>query len=113
MPETFAAAAEKIMTPEMAAAPHPIYDVVRPHSPFKAISRPGTPRTHIWPLMKYQDVYHALKDHETFSSATRDDGGEGGGGAMRLGAAQQRPTTLHAHEQAGEQGVYAAAHRRR
>ena len=83
-PETFAAAAEKIMTPEMAAAPYPIYDVVRPHSPFKAISRPGTPRTHIWPLMKYQDVYHALKDHETFSSATRDDGGEGGGGAMRL-----------------------------
>ena len=59
MPESYSAA--DIMTARQAADPYALYSVVRAQTPFAH-------GDNFWPLMKYADVYAALRDHETFSS---------------------------------------------
>ncbi len=56
------------------ANPYPVYHSLRDHSPVRYLSIPasaatGTPApVWAWGLLKYDDVYRALRDHETFSS---------------------------------------------
>jgi hypothetical protein len=64
-----------VMTPQMAADPYPIYEAVRPRTPLMIANAMGRGGGRLWPLMKYQDVYQGLKDHETFSSAQQGEGG--------------------------------------
>jgi cytochrome P450 len=54
--------------------PYPIYQALRAQSPVHYLSIPANPSAGInqpiwaWGLLKYHDVYTALRDHETFSS---------------------------------------------
>lgn len=56
------------------ANPYPIYHALREHSPVHYIGIPASPSSGLdhpiwaWGLLKYRDVYAALRDHETFSS---------------------------------------------
>jgi hypothetical protein len=59
-------------TPEGTANPYPWYRQVREQTPFRIAE--GGP----WALMRFADVYGALRDHETFSS--KSFGGAGAGG---------------------------------
>ncbi len=65
---------EDLSTPAVVANPYPVYHQLRPHSPISYIdlprgSVPGLEEpVWTWALMKYEDVYGALRDHETFSS---------------------------------------------
>ncbi len=69
-----------VMTPEMALDPYAVYRELRERTPF-AIARErrgpdgASEETLFWPLMRYADVYAALKDHETFSSTNHGGGG--------------------------------------
>ncbi|MFN0148267.1 MAG: cytochrome P450 [Dehalococcoidia bacterium] len=70
-----APSAADLMTARQATDPYPIFDALRQETPFRAGGgMPG--QGSLWPLMRYHDVYAALKDHETFSSAGRDGGGQ-------------------------------------
>ncbi|HJU09984.1 MAG TPA: cytochrome P450 [Candidatus Binataceae bacterium] len=66
---------DEFSTPEMIIDPYPGYRQLRDRSPFlytdlPAGSVPGIDEPlQSWALMKYADVYAALRDHETFSSA--------------------------------------------
>jgi hypothetical protein len=75
MPATIPASAADLMTPRQAADPYSLYRELREHTPFPA-TREGSSSA-MWPLMKYHDVYGALKDHTTFSSgaSTQPDHG--------------------------------------
>lgn len=56
------------------ANPYPIYHALREPSPVHYIGIPANPSSGLdhpiwaWGLLKYRDVYTALRDHETFSS---------------------------------------------
>jgi hypothetical protein len=64
----------QLMTPAVFANPYPAYRQLRDQSPFNYLAvRPGTlpgldEPIYGWALMKYDDVYNALRDHDTFSS---------------------------------------------
>jgi cytochrome P450 family 109 len=66
---------ERLMLPEALADPFPIYQQLRDRTPLQYIHVPGglfpgiEDPIHGWALMKYGDVYGALRDHDTFSSA--------------------------------------------
>ncbi len=59
---------------KMFGNPYPIYHALRQHSPVHYVSIPANASAGInqpimaWGLLKYHDVYTALRDHETFSS---------------------------------------------
>jgi cytochrome P450 len=66
--------ADQLTTREVIADPYPAYRQLREQSPFNYIfvpaeSRPGLKEPiRAWAFMKHDDVYGALRDHETFSS---------------------------------------------
>jgi len=77
--------ARALFSPEAASAPYPIYDELRPLSPFPtAIDSEG--REGGWCLLRHDDVYGALRDHTVFSSASSL-----GPGGFRLPLIQDDP----------------------
>jgi len=56
------------------AEPYPVYRALRDQSPVHYVSIPASSSPALeqpiwaWGLLKYRDVYHTLRDHETFSS---------------------------------------------
>ena len=66
---------DQLSTPVVAADPYPAYRQLREQTPLHYIDLPvGTvpeldEPLRAWALMKYDDVYGALRDHDTFSSA--------------------------------------------
>ncbi len=77
------ATATTLMTPECNANPYPEYDRLRAQSPiyYGNEDMHGGPGA-MWGLLRYEDVYGALADHETFSSV--QTGGQSSGSGMRL-----------------------------
>ena len=77
------ATATTLMTPECNANPYPEYDRLRAQSPiyYGNEDQHGGPGA-MWGLLRYEDVYGALADHETFSSV--QTGGQSSGSGMRL-----------------------------
>ena len=65
---------DQLVDREMFGNPYPVYHALREHSPVHYISIPANSAAGIdkpilaWGLLKYHDVYTALRDHETFSS---------------------------------------------
>lgn len=64
---------DQLMTPAVFADPYPVYRQLRDQSPLSYFIPPGTipgfdEPMRAWALMKYDDVYGALRNHETFSS---------------------------------------------
>jgi hypothetical protein len=72
--ETPIFAPDQLTTPAVFVNPYPAYRQLRDQSPFNYLALPpGTipgfdEPIRAWALMKYDDVYNALRDHETFSS---------------------------------------------
>jgi cytochrome P450 family 109 len=65
-------APDELSKREVIADPYPVYRRLRDRSPFEYIvgTFPGIDAPlRSWALMKYSDVYGALRDYETFSSA--------------------------------------------
>ena len=66
--------ADQLSTPEVIANPYPYYHELREQSPVNYIFLQAGAVAGIdepirsWALMKYEDVYGALRDHETFAS---------------------------------------------
>ncbi len=66
---------DQLNSPAVIANPYPAYHQLREQSPLNYIFFPGgvapgiDEPMHAWALMKYHDVYSALRDHTTFSSA--------------------------------------------
>ena len=66
---------DELSTREVVSDPYPAYRQLRERSPFHYVDLPAGSVPGIeqpirsWALMKYADVYGALRDHETFSSA--------------------------------------------
>jgi cytochrome P450 len=66
--------ADQLSTPEVIADPYPYYRELREHSPVNYVFLPAGAVSGIeepvraWALMKYNDVYSALRDHDTFVS---------------------------------------------
>lgn len=63
------AEAPVLFSPESWANPYPQYARLRPGSP----SRLDDGEARIWCLLRHDDVYGALRDHETFSSDAMDN----------------------------------------
>jgi cytochrome P450 len=67
---------EQLWMPEFIANPYPTYDNLRDQSPLSIVSLPSGTVAGIdgpirsWALMKHDDCYDALRDHNTFSSVT-------------------------------------------
>ncbi len=64
---------DQLMTPAVFADPYPVYRQLRAQTPLSFLIPPNTipgfaEPIRTWALMKYDDVYGALRDHETFSS---------------------------------------------
>jgi cytochrome P450 family 109 len=72
--DTLPATPERLVDREMFGNPYPAYQALREHSPVHYVSIPANPSSGLdrpiwaWGLLKYHDVYTALRDHETFSS---------------------------------------------
>ncbi len=72
--DTLSATPDRLVDREMFGNPYPVYQALREHSPVHYVSIPANPSSGIdrpiwaWGLLKYHDVYTALRDHETFSS---------------------------------------------
>jgi cytochrome P450 len=68
-------APDQLSTKEVIADPYPAYRQLRQQSPFRYVDLPAGTAPSIegpirsWAFMKYDDVYNALRDHDTFSSA--------------------------------------------
>jgi len=66
---------DQLNSPAAIADPYPFYRHLRKQSPVNYIHLPGgifpgiDEPVRAWALMKYDDVYGALRDHDTFSSA--------------------------------------------
>lgn len=66
--------ADHLSMPHVIANPYPYYDELRTHSPLNYVFLPSGAVAGInepiraWALMKYQDVYAALRDYDTFAS---------------------------------------------
>ena len=66
--------ADQLSTPDVIANPYPYYRELREHSPVNYVFLPAGAVSGIdepvraWALMKYNDVYSALRDHDTFIS---------------------------------------------
>jgi len=64
---------DQLMTPAVFADPYPVYRQLRAQYPLSYFVPPGTipgfdDPVRPWALMRYDDVYGALRDHQTFSS---------------------------------------------
>lgn len=65
----------QLSTREVIANPYPAYSQLRDRSPFSYVDLPAgavpgiEEEIRAWALMKYDDVYGALRDHDTFSSS--------------------------------------------
>lgn len=65
---------DQLIMPDVIANPYPAYSQLREQSPLRYMFMPGGIISEInetlysWGLMKYDDVYAALRDHGTFSS---------------------------------------------
>ena len=65
---------DQLTTPAVFADPYPAYQQLRDHTPLNYLGLPpGTipgidEPIRAWAFMKYDDVYGALRDHDTFSS---------------------------------------------
>jgi cytochrome P450 len=64
---------DQFATPEVIANPYPAYSQLRDRSPISFVVRPGSlpgvgQDVRGWIFLRYDDVYRALRDHETFSS---------------------------------------------
>ena len=74
---TIAITADQLSTPEVIANPYPSYHELRDQTPLIHTLLPaGTisgidEPVHAWALMRYDDVYNVLRDHESFSSRHR------------------------------------------
>lgn len=66
--------ADRLSSPDVIANPYPTYHELREHSPLNYEFLPAgavsgmTEPVRAWALMRYRDVYGALRDHETFAS---------------------------------------------
>lgn len=66
--------ADDLSTPKVIADPYPYYQELRDQSPLNYVFLPAGAVAGIdapiraWGLLKYHDVYSALRDHETFAS---------------------------------------------
>ena len=66
--------ADRLSSPDVIANPYPYYQELREHSPLNyTFLPPGSVAginepVRAWALMKYRDVYNALRDHDTFAS---------------------------------------------
>lgn len=66
---------DQLSTAAVIADPYPAYQQFRDHTPLHYVDLPAGKVPGIdepiraWALMKYDDVYGALRDHDTFSSA--------------------------------------------
>ena len=66
---------DQLIMPDVVANPYPAYRQLREQSPLRYLFMPGgilpeiNETLYSWALMKYDDVYAALRDHDTFSSA--------------------------------------------
>ena len=66
---------DHLMMPEAVADPYPVYRQLRDQTPLHYIHIPGGVLSGVdepiwaWAFMKYDDVYGALRDHDTFSSS--------------------------------------------
>jgi len=64
---------DQLSTREVMINPYPAYRQLRDRSPFNYLDLPAGTVPGIeqplsaWALMKYDDVYRALRDHDTFS----------------------------------------------
>jgi cytochrome P450 family 109 len=70
---------DQLMNPAVFANPYPVYRQLREQTLLTYAIPPGTipgidETLRPWALMKYDDVYSALRDHETFSSENRRAG---------------------------------------
>jgi cytochrome P450 len=74
MSETAIFTSEQLWMPGFIANPYPTYHHLRDHSPLNVILLPAgvfagvNEPIRAWALMKHEDVYSALGDHETFAS---------------------------------------------
>jgi cytochrome P450 len=72
--ETLSFTPDQLVARETFAAPYPLYHALRDRSPVRYLSIPASPSSGIekplwaWGLLKYDDAYEALRNHETFSS---------------------------------------------
>ncbi len=77
MNTTLAITADQLMTPEVIADPYPFYHELRNQSPLNYCFLPAgavmgfDEPIRAWALLRHDDVYNALRDHETFSSRHR------------------------------------------
>ena len=73
-PQVFAP--DQLWVPEFIADPYPTFQHLRDQTPLSIMSFPAGTVAGIdgpvwsWALMKHDDVYNALRDHDTFSSVT-------------------------------------------
>lgn len=74
MSTMFATSADRLSSPDVIADPYPSYHELRERSPLNYVFLPAGAVSGInepiraWALMKYHDVYNALRDHDTFVS---------------------------------------------
>jgi cytochrome P450 family 109 len=73
MSDTTVFTSEQLWMPGFIANPYPTYHHLRDHSPLNIHFPVGTISSvneplRAWALMKHDDVYNALRDHETFAS---------------------------------------------
>lgn len=82
MPETVSPFA--LFSPEAGQNPYPIYKALREQSPFPLDAGPAGKT---WVLLKHDDVYNTLRNHEVFSSASgmgASSGIDPGQGALNM-----------------------------
>ena len=77
--------ARALFSPEAIHSPYPIFDELRPLSPFPA-GTDANGREQTWCLLRHDDVYGALRDHTVFSSSSPQ-----GPGGFRLPLIQDDP----------------------
>lgn len=76
--------------------PYPWYQRLRPESPFKTAPGGGAfgpAEGGAWALLKFEDCFRVLRDHEAFSSRLLG-GGDGQGGMVLIGQDQPRHTRM-------------------
>ncbi|MCC6141565.1 MAG: cytochrome P450 [Nitrospira sp.] len=72
---TLPISADQLSTPSVIANPYPYYHELREHSPLNYVFLPAGAVAGInepiraWALMRYADVYGALRNHDTFASS--------------------------------------------
>ncbi len=77
--------------------PYPWYRRLRAESPFKSEaggSAMGPAEGGAWALLKFEDCFDVLKDHERFSSRLLGGGGPEAGGMVLIGQDQPRHTRM-------------------